>query len=88
MDDEDGGPPYWAFLPDTVLLHIFQFLTAPAELLRAGQVCRSWYRVAGDHFLWRDLLHRDYNIDKSIGLPPGMYSTCNNKFGPIIAAKI
>lgn len=74
MDVEESSDeaPFWAFLPDTVLLHIFQFLTAP-ELLRTSQVCHSWYRVACDEFLWRDLLHHDYNIDRSIGLAPGNY---------------
>ncbi|XP_059473589.1 F-box/WD repeat-containing protein 5 [Neocloeon triangulifer] len=73
--EDDVLPPedLWLLLPDQVLLHIYQFLTGP-ELLRVRQVCQRWHRVGCDEFLWRDLLHTDYKVDKSIGLPPGRTS--------------
>ncbi|KAF4525229.1 hypothetical protein B566_EDAN014004 [Ephemera danica] len=72
-ESKDECAPFWAYLPDTVLLQIFQFLKAP-DLLQVSQVCHSWYRVGTDEFLWRDLLHYDYGIDKTIGLAPGRTS--------------
>ncbi|PSN48099.1 hypothetical protein C0J52_13251 [Blattella germanica] len=44
----------WYYLPDSILLHIFQYLTA-RELLDIGLTCRSWLRVSYDEFLWKDL---------------------------------
>ncbi|CAB3366006.1 Hypothetical predicted protein [Cloeon dipterum] len=40
----------------------------------SDQVCRRWHRVGCDEFLWRDLLHIDYKVDRSVGLPPGRTS--------------
>lgn len=61
----------WLFLPDQVLLHIFQFLSGQ-QLSRVKQVCTTWHRVGCDELLWRDLILKDFKIDKSIGLPPGI----------------
>ena len=30
------------------------------------QVCRTWCRLAGDEFLWRDLVYRHWSIDRSV----------------------
>ena len=30
------------------------------------QVCQTWYRLAGDEFLWRDLVYCHWSIDRSI----------------------
>jgi len=69
----------WLYLPDQVLLHIFQFFSGQ-ELSRVKQVCSTWHRVGCDELLWRDLLHKDYKIDKSIGLPPGNILTIRIHF--------
>lgn len=38
------------------------------------QVCRQWYRVAVDDFLWRELVYCKWNIRRSIPLRPGANS--------------
>nr|CAD7205018.1 unnamed protein product [Timema douglasi] len=60
----------WMYAPDSVLLHIFQFLS-PKELLNAGLVCSSWCRLSYDQLLWKHLLYRNFSIDPSVGISPG-----------------
>lgn len=62
----------WYYLPDPILLHIFQYLSA-RELLDVGQTCRSWLRVSYDEYLWKDLVYHNYKIDRSVKIAPGMY---------------
>ncbi|XP_075212397.1 F-box and WD repeat domain containing 5 isoform X2 [Lycorma delicatula] len=59
----------WNYVPDTILLHIFQYLSAK-ELLDVGLTCQSWNRVSYDEILWKHLLYRDFKIDLSIGIMP------------------
>lgn len=61
---------YWYYIPDSILLNIFQYLT-PWELTIVGEVCKSWHRVSCDEFLWKDLFYRIYKIDPNIGIMPG-----------------
>jgi len=61
----------WYVMSDSILLSIFQYLT-PRELLTAGEVCRSWFRVSRDEFLWKYLFYRTYKIDPDVGIVPGM----------------
>ncbi|XP_058789994.1 F-box/WD repeat-containing protein 5 [Phymastichus coffea] len=63
----------WFYMPDFVLLIIFQFFN-PRELLTAGEVCRSWNRVSRDELLWKALFYRTYKIDPSVGIMPGKTS--------------
>ncbi|KAK2587588.1 hypothetical protein KPH14_003716 [Odynerus spinipes] len=67
------GDENWYYMPDSILLSIFQYLT-PKELVTAGEVCRSWHKVSRDEFLWRDLFYRTYKIDSDIGIIPGKTS--------------
>ena len=60
----------WYYMPDSILLNIFQYLT-PRELTIAGEVCKSWYSVSHDEFLWKDLFYQTYKIDPDIGIMPG-----------------
>lgn len=60
----------WYYMPDSVLLSIFQYLN-PRELLTAGEVCRSWNRVSQDEMLWKALFYRTYKVDASVGIMPG-----------------
>nr|CAD7593404.1 unnamed protein product [Timema genevievae] len=60
----------WTYAPDSVLLHIFQFLS-PKELLNAGLVCSSWCRLSYDQLLWKHLLYRNFSIDPSVSISPG-----------------
>lgn len=60
----------WYYMPDSILLNIFQYLT-PKELMTAGEVCRSWHRVSYDEFLWKDLFYQTYKIDSHVGILPG-----------------
>ncbi|XP_070154179.1 F-box/WD repeat-containing protein 5 [Polyergus mexicanus] len=63
----------WYYMPDSILLSIFQYLT-PKELTIAGEVCRSWHRVSHDEFLWKYLFYRTYKIDPDVGIMPGKTS--------------
>lgn len=68
-DDEDEFSK-WFYMPDFVLLIIFQYLN-PRQLLTAGEVCKSWNRVSRDELLWKALFYRTYKIDTSVGIMPG-----------------
>ncbi|XP_053996720.1 F-box/WD repeat-containing protein 5 isoform X1 [Hylaeus anthracinus] len=63
----------WCYMPDSILLNIFQYLT-PRELTIAGEACRSWHRVSCDEFLWKDLFYQTYKIDPDVGIMPGKTS--------------
>lgn len=63
----------WNYLPDSILLHIFQYLSA-RELLDVGLTCRSWFRVSYDEFLWKDLFYYNFKIDPSVKIAPGKTS--------------
>lgn len=65
------GDINWYYMPDSILLSIFQYLS-PKELTTAGEVCRSWHRVSRDEFLWKYLFYRTYKIDPDVGIVPGM----------------
>ncbi|XP_068105061.1 F-box/WD repeat-containing protein 5 isoform X2 [Hyperolius riggenbachi] len=64
---EYAGP---ALLPDSILYQIFLSLE-PADLLSAGLVCRRWYAVSRDDFLWKELFYRHYHVQKFTGRYPG-----------------
>lgn len=80
VSESDDGSEYssrsyegelnWYVMSDSILLSIFQYLT-PKELMTAGEVCRSWYRVSRDEFLWKYLFYRTYKIDPDVGIVPG-----------------
>lgn len=67
------GDENWYYMPDSILLSIFQYLT-PKELVTAGEVCRSWNKISRDEFLWRNLFYQTYKIDSDIGIIPGKTS--------------
>lgn len=67
-EQETGGR--WDYMPDQMLLQIFQYLSA-RDLLNAGQTCRLWNRVSYDQMLWKHLMYRDYKISPSVGKLPG-----------------
>ncbi|XP_074661844.1 F-box/WD repeat-containing protein 5-like [Tubulanus polymorphus] len=63
-------PAPWQRLPDVILLKVFTFM--PMEtLLNVSEVCRSWYRVAYDELLWKDLFYRTFKISRKIPRSPG-----------------
>lgn len=72
LSQQSEGDDNWYYMPDPVLLIIFQYLT-PRELMTAGEVCRSWHRVSCDEFLWKDLFYQTYKIDPDVGIMPGRY---------------
>ncbi|KAM4663163.1 F-box/WD repeat-containing protein 5 isoform 1-T3 [Discoglossus pictus] len=59
-----------ALLPDSILYQIFQSL-GPADLLSAGLVCRRWYAVSRDDFLWKELFYQCYRVQRHIHRYPG-----------------
>ncbi|XP_077267702.1 F-box and WD repeat domain containing 5 isoform X2 [Temnothorax americanus] len=82
VGESDDGSEYssrsegdltWYVMSDSILLSIFQYLS-PRELMTAGAVCRSWYRVSRDEFLWKYLFYRTYKIDPDVGIVPGKTS--------------
>ncbi|KAL6265199.1 hypothetical protein P5V15_005283 [Pogonomyrmex californicus] len=82
ISESDDGSEYssrsdydynWYVMSDSILLSIFQYLT-PRELMTAGEVCQSWYRVSRDEFLWKYLFYRTYKIDPDVGIVPGKTS--------------
>nr|CAJ82740.1 F-box and WD-40 domain protein 5 [Xenopus tropicalis] len=60
-------------LPDSILYQIFQSL-GPSDLLSAGLVCRRWYRVSRDDFLWKELFYRHFRVHRHILRIPGAES--------------
>lgn len=74
LSQRSEGDIDWYYMPDSILLSIFQYL-APKELTIAGEVCRSWHRVSHDEFLWKYLFYRTYKIDPDVGIVPGMSCT-------------
>lgn len=81
VSESDDGSEYssrseddlnWYVMSDSILLNIFQYLT-PKELMTAGEVCQSWYRVSRDEFLWKYLFYRTYKIDPDVGIVPGTF---------------
>ncbi|XP_076657416.1 F-box and WD repeat domain containing 5 [Halictus rubicundus] len=73
MSDISEGNSKWCYIPDSILLNIFQYLT-PKELITAGEVCISWHRVSYDGLLWKDLFYQAYEIDPVVGMMPGKTS--------------
>ncbi|XP_029675989.1 F-box/WD repeat-containing protein 5 [Formica exsecta] len=73
LSQRSEGDVNWYYMPDSILLSIFQYLT-PKELTIAGEVCRSWHRVSHDEFLWKYLFYRTYKIDPDVGIMPGKTS--------------
>ncbi|KMQ87834.1 f-box wd repeat-containing protein 5-like protein, partial [Lasius niger] len=69
LSQRSEGDVNWYYMPDSILLSIFQYLT-PKELTIAGEVCRSWHRVSRDEFLWKYLFYRTYKIDPDVGIVP------------------
>ena len=68
MLQNDDRP--WDYLPDTIILHIFNFLNH-SELLKAGLTCRNWCRISYDEVLWKHLFYRYFNFDSNISIAPG-----------------
>ncbi|KAL7306531.1 hypothetical protein TKK_0001224 [Trichogramma kaykai] len=69
----DNAEIDWSYMPDTVLLSIFQYLS-PKELLTSGEVCTSWNRVSRDEMLWKRLFYHTYKVDPNVGIMPGKTS--------------
>lgn len=60
----------WGLAPDPVLLQVFAFLGA-GDLMRAGQTCETWCRLAYDELLWKRLFCRDHGLDLTASIAPG-----------------
>lgn len=69
---EDNELP-WSYLPDTILLHIFNYLS-PHELLNAGLTCRNWCRISYDEMLWKRFFYRHFQVPPNTSIAPGKNS--------------
>ena len=63
----------WEFIPDSVLIHIFQYLS-PKELINAGLTCKSWNRVSYDDYLWKNHFCINFKVDRNIKILSRKYS--------------
>ncbi|XP_046999141.1 F-box/WD repeat-containing protein 5 [Schistocerca americana] len=72
-ESQESDDEKWNYIPDTILLHIFQYLTA-RELLNVGLTCKRWLSVSYDELLWKNLLYSTFKIDRSVGIAPGKSS--------------
>lgn len=73
METEREIGHIWQELPDNLLLQIFSFLKA-SDLVRAAQACHSWYRVVFDESIWKDLVCREFGIQRHCKVAPGKLS--------------
>jgi F-box/WD-40 domain protein 5 len=65
----------WSYLPYPVLYKIFQYLHYK-DLVAVSEVCRSWYEVSRDDFLWKKVFFDNFLVDKSVPIISGkIYST-------------
>ncbi|KAK3586732.1 hypothetical protein CHS0354_017531 [Potamilus streckersoni] len=67
MDQEEREQSLftWQILSDDILLNVFCYLPA-ATVIKASEVCKTWYRVAFDEFLWKNLFYSRWKIPRSI----------------------
>ncbi|XP_041481753.1 F-box/WD repeat-containing protein 5-like [Lytechinus variegatus] len=68
--DEKENVSLWLCLPESLVVNIFSYLTS-SELQRAGCSCRTWLRISHDELLWKNLLYREWKINREIPLPSG-----------------
>ena len=54
----------WILLDEYSLLQVFSYLNV-SDLSNASVVCKSWYMVANDDFLWKTLFLRQFEISKA-----------------------
>ncbi|KAF5300334.1 hypothetical protein FQA39_LY11191 [Lamprigera yunnana] len=60
----------WPYLPYPALFRICQYLNYK-ELLKIGEVCRSWWIVSRDELLWKNLFYHNFKMDKSVPIIAG-----------------
>lgn len=54
-----------AALNQDVLLHVFSYLTAPRDLVRAGMANKEWHQLSEAESLWKDLYFRNASSDSA-----------------------
>jgi hypothetical protein len=59
----------WTFLPENVLVKIFQCLSA-REILNCSECCKRWSFVSRDPLLWKKKFKEDFKVDREIKLKP------------------
>lgn len=63
----------WDYIPDPILLKILAQLRV-RDILNASECCRRWNDISKDDYLWKKVFQRDFNVDKTIALKPGIFS--------------
>ena len=61
----------WAILDDYSLFHIFSYLGV-VEICNASKVCKNWYLVASDDYLWKLQFRKHFKVSST--LPPSSKS--------------
>ena len=54
----------WNYLDEYSLLKVFSYFNV-LDLAKVSKVCKSWYIVANDDFLWKSLFLRQFNLTKA-----------------------
>lgn len=60
----------WCYLPESILIQIFKCLDVK-DLVTVGVVCKSWYRISLDEFVWKHLFKTQFKTEKNVGLIKG-----------------
>lgn len=60
----------WTYLPVPALFKIFSHLKH-SDLLQCGRVCKAWYEMSRDDFLWKRLFYSNYKVDSNVSIVPG-----------------
>ncbi|KAJ8304167.1 hypothetical protein KUTeg_017750 [Tegillarca granosa] len=63
--ESDLKSPWQQFLPDNLIFEIFWFLDIQ-DLISASKTCKTWWRIAQDDFLWKDLLCKKCRFSKNV----------------------
>ncbi|XP_005112407.1 uncharacterized protein LOC101854616 isoform X2 [Aplysia californica] len=65
---EEGNSLHVLELPDSIFLHIFEYL--PFSSVGAlARVCRRWRCISSDELLWREVFLRHYKLPKTTVMP-------------------
>ncbi|KAL5004664.1 hypothetical protein ScPMuIL_018120 [Solemya velum] len=71
-DTDEDDYSWWQSCPDSLLLHIFSFLSY-SELACVAATCKNWHRLFEDESLWKCLVRRVFHVESPV-IAPGKRS--------------